>query len=216
MLSHSTAPYQTLKIIIGAGEQAYDGWIATQKEDLDLLDPTTWERSLEEESVDAFLCEHVWEHLTEGEGRQAAKLCYQYLKPGGYLRCAVPDGNFRNPEYQELVQVHGNGDPDSPAVDHKILYTHALLTDVFEDAGFQVKVLEYCDGEGIFHAFPWSPDDGPIYRSLATDHRNQDGTVQFASLIIDAIKPLFTASPDQHYRKSRHAVYVSPSIPSGT
>ena len=216
MLSYSSSQYQELRIIIGAGSQTYDGWIATQREDLDLLDPTTWERSLRSESVDAFLCEHVWEHLAEEEGRAAAKLCYQYLKPGGYVRCAVPDGNFRNAEYQEIVQVGGNGDPDSPAADHKILYTHTLLTEVFEDAGFQVRALEYCTDEGIFHAFPWSAGDGPIYRSLATDHRNQAGTVQFASIIIDAIKPLLTAVPDQHYRISGYAERVSPPTPSGT
>jgi predicted SAM-dependent methyltransferase len=28
----------------------------------------------------AFLCEHVWEHLTEAQGRAAAKLCCKWLK----------------------------------------------------------------------------------------------------------------------------------------
>src|SRR5690625_2453646 len=114
----------------------------------------------------------------------------------------MPDGNFRKPEYQELVQVGGNGDPDSPAADHKILFTYSLLTEVFEAAGFQVRLLEYCDGDGVFRAFPWSPDDGPIYRSLATDHRNQDGTIEFASLIIDAVKPLLTVGADHDLNRS--------------
>jgi predicted SAM-dependent methyltransferase len=36
---------------------------------------------------------------------------------------------------------------------------------------------------------PWNPDDGVIYRSLLFDHRNQNGKLGFASLIVDAIKP---------------------------
>lgn len=94
-----------LRIIIGAGEQNWQGWIATQKEQLNLLSPEDWEISFHSRLADAFLCEHVWEHLTELEGRAAAKLCYKYLKPGGYLRCAVPDANFPDPEYQKRAQV---------------------------------------------------------------------------------------------------------------
>ena len=45
-----------------------------------------------EGSIDAILAEHVWEHLAEEEGLAAAKCCYRYLRPGGYLRVAVPDG----------------------------------------------------------------------------------------------------------------------------
>lgn len=87
---------EPLQVILGAGTQAYDGWISTNKEELDLLCPQDWQLSFDARLTDAFLCEHVWEHLTEAEGREAAKLCYKYLKPGGYLRCAVPDANFPN------------------------------------------------------------------------------------------------------------------------
>ncbi|BBO81064.1 hypothetical protein DSCO28_16300 [Desulfosarcina ovata subsp. sediminis] len=55
---------------------------------MDLLRPEDWEASFGRRLVDAFLCEHVWEHLTEAEGRAAAGLCYRWLKPGGYLRCS--------------------------------------------------------------------------------------------------------------------------------
>ena len=86
-----------LRIIAGAGEQHWDGWIPTQKEELDLLRPKEWEASFHSHLADAFLCEqHIWEHLAEMEEREATKLCSKYLKPGGYLRCAVPDANFPN------------------------------------------------------------------------------------------------------------------------
>ncbi len=178
-----------LRIIIGAGEQRYDGWIATQQEDLDLLDPRGWTRHFPDRRVDAFLCEHVWEHLTEQEGRRAARHCFEVLKPGGHLRCAVPDANFPDPAYQQMVQIGGPGPADHPAADHKIVYDHVLLADVFQSAGFEVDLLEHCDASGRFHYHQWSPDDGPIYRSLLSDHRNKGGKLGFVSLILDARKP---------------------------
>lgn len=187
----STLPEdKPLKIIIGAGEQSYPGWIATHKEDLDLTDETTWEKVLGTRRVDALLCEHVWEHLSETQGREAAKICFKYLKPGGYLRCAVPDGNFPDPKYQKVVGVGGPGPKDHPAADHKVIYTCGLFVDVFASAGFEVKLLEYCDETGQFHYQEWSPEYGMIYRSMRFDHRNQAGSLKFVSLIIDAKKSL--------------------------
>jgi predicted SAM-dependent methyltransferase len=184
-----------LRIIIGAGEQRYPGWIATQKDDLDLLKPESWEARYRPGTVDALLCEHVWEHVTEAEGRNAASLCFRFLKPGGYLRVAVPDGNFPDPEYQRGVQVGGPGPADHPAVDHKIVYDYQLLTDVFKGTGFEVDLLEYCDENGRFHYNQWNPADGPIYRSLLSDHRNRDGKIGFASLIVDVRKPQMEQMP---------------------
>ncbi len=135
------------------------------------------------------LCEHVWEHLTEAEGRTAAALCYEFLRPGGYLRCAVPDANFPDVAYQRTVQVGGPGPADHPAADHKILYDYRRFAAVFAGVGFAVDLLEYCDEQGRFHFTYWDPADGPIYRSLRSDHRNRDGNLGFASLILDAKKP---------------------------
>jgi predicted SAM-dependent methyltransferase len=183
-------PEQPLKIIIGAGQQSYEGWIATHKEQLDLLRREDWEQSFGTRRVDALLCEHVWEHLTEAEGRFAAALCYEFLKPGGYLRCAVPDAHFPDEEYQRTVQVGGPGPPEHSAADHKIVYGYRLFADVFAGAGFAVDLLEYCDEQGRFHYNQWSPEAGPIYRSLLSDHRNREGKLGFVSLIVDAKKPM--------------------------
>jgi predicted SAM-dependent methyltransferase len=56
--------------------------------------------------------------------------------------------------------------------------------------GTRGQYLEYCDEHGRFHYNQWLPADGPIYRSLLSDHRNRDGKLGFVSLIIDAHKPL--------------------------
>jgi len=179
-----------LRIIIGAGEQEYSGWIATQREDLDLLDAACWEQNFRDRKVEAFLCEHVWEHLTELEGKRAAEYCFSALKPGGYLRCAVPDRNFPNAAYQHDVQIGGPGPADHPAADHKIVYDYRLFVSVFEAAGFEVDLLEYCDEQGRFHYNQWSFVAGRIYRSLLSDHRNKDGAIGFVSIVVDARKPV--------------------------
>ncbi len=191
MLDISAIPHDApLRVIIGAGNQSWPGWIATQKEQLDLSRRDDWVASFGGRRIDALLCEHVWEHLTEAEGRAAAALCYDFLKPGGYLRCAVPDANFPDEAYQQVVQVGGPGPSDHPAADHKIVYDDKLFVGVFAGAGFDVELLEHCDEQGRFHFTYWDPADGPIYRSLRSDHRNQDGKLRMVSLIVDARKPL--------------------------
>ena len=178
-----------VRIIIGAGEQRWPGWIATSRDTLDLLNPDDWEASFSRRPADALLCEHVWEHLTESEGRFAANLCYRWLRPGGYLRCAVPDANFPDSAYQRIARVGGPGPKDHPAAGHRIVYDYSAFKAVFIQAGFSVDLLEYCDENGRFHYHQWSPDQGPIYRSMCFDHRNREGRLGFVSLIIDAVKP---------------------------
>jgi predicted SAM-dependent methyltransferase len=65
-----------------------------------------------------------------------------------------------------------------------------VIQDVFESAGFEVDLLEYCDELGNFHGKDWNSEDGFIYRSKRFDHRNTNGEIRMMSLIIDAQKPL--------------------------
>ncbi|WP_371827223.1 hypothetical protein [Deinococcus sp. QL22] len=58
---------------------------------LDLTNRATFERYFGDRRADAFLCEHVWEHMTLEQGRAAAQRYFDFLNPGGFLRCAVPD-----------------------------------------------------------------------------------------------------------------------------
>jgi len=183
-----------LKVILGAGNTRIDGWIATQESELNLLFRNDWEKMFRFESVDAFLAEHVWEHLTYDEGIIAAKNCYQFLKPGGYLRCAVPDKNFRNEWYQNMVQIGGPGSADHPAATHKIIYDRITFKRVFESVGFEVALLEYCDENGSFHYTYWNETDGKIGRSFRFDTRNSIEKLGMVSLIIDAKKPLIIKS----------------------
>jgi predicted SAM-dependent methyltransferase len=178
-----------MRIILGAGSTAFDGWVSTQEDEVNLLDPASFAARFERESIDAMLAEHVWEHLTVEEGMEAAKICFAFLKAGGYLRCAVPDGYFRNQWYQNMVQVGGPGPVDHPAYTHKTLYNYRLFREVFEGAGFVVELLEYCDEKGNFHYHYWNEADGKIGRSLRFDTRNSPEHLGMVSLILDAKKP---------------------------
>lgn len=175
-----------MRIIIGAGETSQEGWLSTQEEQLNVLDKRSFDWI--SEPVDAFLCEHVWEHMTLEQGIEAARNCYNVLKPGGYIRCAVPDVNFRNEWYQNMVQVGGPGPEDHPAFSHKIVYDYMNLKYVFEQAGFVVELLEYCDEQGNFHYKDWSVNEGRIGRSFKYDTRNSKAKLGMVSIIIDAKK----------------------------
>jgi len=179
-----------MKVVLGAGNTSYEGWISKEKSELDLLSSTDWNKLFELESIDAMLAEHVWEHLSFDEGLVAAKNCFSYLRPGGYIRCAVPDKNFRDEWYQNMVRIGGPGPIDHPAATHKIVYDYKTLKEVFEKAGFEVTLLEYCDDEGNFHYTYWNDSDGRIGRSYRFDTRNSIDKLGMVSIIIDAKKPL--------------------------
>lgn len=184
-----------MRVAIGAGRTVHEGWLCTQESELNLLEPDTFRRMLPAEGVDAFLAEHVWEHLTYEEGIQAAKNCYAFLRPGGYVRAAVPDRNFHNANYQRLIQIGGPGPEDHPAASHKIVYDAERFAAVFESAGFRVRLLEYCDAEGNFHFSYWNPADGRVGRSYRYDTRNSEVELGMVSIIIDAVKELVVRQP---------------------
>jgi len=173
-----------LKIVVGAGGIFQHSWIPTDVEHLNLVKPDDWRRYFSNNSIDAILAEHVWEHLTREEGILAAKICFQYLKSGGYLRVAVPDGLHPDPRYIEWVKPGGIG---AGAEDHKILYTYKTFKEIFELAGFRVDLLEYFEN-GEFQYKEWDPKDGLIHRSKRFDKRNREGKLNYTSIILDAWK----------------------------
>ncbi|MBM7553049.1 class I SAM-dependent methyltransferase [Thalassobacillus pellis] len=180
---------QKIKLVIGAGEHNNNpGWIHTQEDEVNLLDAATWEANFKVGTIEAILAEHVWEHLTFSEGVKAARICFKYLRKGGYVRCAVPDGYFPDEKYQEIVQIGGPGPDDHPAASHKIVHNYNSISKMFEMVGFEVKLLEYCDEEGQFYTNDWDGNDGVIFRSKKFDPRNQGEELAFPSLIIDAVK----------------------------
>ncbi|MEX2308343.1 MAG: methyltransferase domain-containing protein [Pirellulales bacterium] len=177
-----------IRIVVGSAGVFNEGWISSNAQYLNLLVDAHWQRAFGEHPVDAILAEHVWEHLTLDEGRRAAAQCFKYLRPGGYVRVAVPDGNHPDPTYIQWVDVGGTG---AGAYDHKVLYTHDLLRNVFERAGFDVTLLEYYDEAGEFHRVPWDQSAGWIHRCQDRAEKRPDAKpANYTSIILDATKPV--------------------------
>jgi predicted SAM-dependent methyltransferase len=159
---------------------------------LDLSSARDWDRFFRPHSIAAILAEHVWEHLTPEQGLTAAKMCYRYLRAGGHLRIAVPDGFPPDPTYINWVRVGGVGDG---ADDHKVLYTYATLSGLLRTAGFDVTLQEYFDERGTFHGQESDRNDGSVRRSKRYDPRNAGGDLKYTSIIIDGCVPEGAGEP---------------------
>jgi len=175
-----------LKIIVGAASTEQAGWISTDYPLLDLTDASTLAVLFESNSINNFLAEHVWEHLSLEDGAKAVSNCFAYLKQGGLLRIAVPDGFHPDADYIAQVKPGGYGEG---ADDHKVLYNYRTLSVLLENAGYNVRLLEWFDEQGKFHHEDWNVEDGLIRRSTRFDPRNQSNPTAYTSLMIDAIKP---------------------------
>jgi predicted SAM-dependent methyltransferase len=174
-----------LRIAVGAESRAAPGWITTEYTYHDIADRRDWERYFAKESLDAILAEHVFEHLEPDAALRAARLCYEFLKPGGRLRAAVPDGLHPDPAYIEWVDIGGTG---PGAWDHKVLYRYDSFRELFTRAGFAVRLLEYWDERRMLHQTEWDPAEGPIRRSIRFDTKDRGG-FRYSSIILDAIRP---------------------------
>ncbi len=175
---------QPLRVILGAGNSSYSGWIDTDKDTLDITSTNDWQQAFKPASIDRLLTEHVLEHLSWEQNQRALALCYRYLKPAGVMRIAVPDGNRKDSIYVAAVAP--------PADGHELLFTLESLTALLVESGFVVHPLEYFDTEEVFRTNPWDSVDGHVYRSVRSDRQlafRRDGLF-YTSLIVDAIKPI--------------------------
>ncbi len=173
------------RIVLGAGGTRYPGWESTDRHVLDITRRNAFARHWAPKSRQAFLAEHVWEHLTPRDARKALRNCFEFLQPGGWLRLAVPDGLHPDLSYLDWVRPGGIG---PGADDHKVLYDYRSLVDIVEHAGFRVRLLEYWNENGQFHCSAWDSVDGHIGRSAQHDPRNESGNLKYTSLILDAVK----------------------------
>ncbi len=178
--------YQThapaINIILGAGLTRYEGWFGTDQHFLDITSALSWQQFFTPASLDRLLAEHVFEHLSWADCRIALEHCYRYLKPGGLLRIAVPDGYRRDLRYV--------ADVAPPHYGHQILFTVDTLIPLLTEIGFSVRPLEYFDRDEVLHTDGWDEADGPIQRSSRSDTQEyfRYGDVCYTSLIVDARK----------------------------
>lgn len=175
-----------MRVIVGAGGTVQPGWLSLEQAQLDIRDARQWGQLFKPASLDAVLAEHVFEHLDFHGGWLAARNCYEYLKRGGYLRIAVPDGFHPSPVYQEWVSP-GGYDPT-----HLVLYNVRLLTALLESIGYQVRPLEFFDEYGCLHVKDWQRSHGYIFRSYQSFYGQYILSLltgaRYTSLIVDAVK----------------------------
>ncbi len=174
------------RVILGGSPIDHPGWLTTGITSLNVLRHEDFARFWREGTRRAFLAEHVWEHLDADEAAVANRNCYRFLRPGGRLRIAVPDGLHPDAGYIEKVRPGGSGDGSD---DHKQLYDYRTISRPLEECGFRVELLEYWDEKGEFHQGEWQPEEGPVSRSAGNDPRNRDGNLNYTSLIVDAVRP---------------------------
>jgi len=188
-----------VKVIVGANGTKQSGWLSLERSDLDLRDRRMWARLFRPSSLDAVLTEHVLEHLTPEEAYRAADNVYEFLRPGGYWRIAVPDANNPGRWYQlcsrpgSLLHLIANVlyTPGEPS--HQVFYEYGSLTSLLEVAGFVPRLLEWHDQAGTFHRVRWNTWDGEVRRSFGHPYvttRKGLGGAHNLSVIVDAIKPL--------------------------
>jgi predicted SAM-dependent methyltransferase len=177
---------KAVKLVVGSCYTYFPGWIHSDIDTLDILSRENWEKYFAKDSIDIILAEHVWEHLTSEQGKSAFENCFTFLKSGGFLRVAIPDGYHKSDEYINWVKPGGTG---NGAEDHKVLYNYQSLTALLKEVGFQVRLLEYFDENKEFQFTDWNPDEGRVGRSARYDSRNADGKLVYTSLIVDAVKP---------------------------
>jgi predicted SAM-dependent methyltransferase len=172
-------------IIIGAGDTKYNGWISTDINTLDITSFNSWQFLFKINSLDNILAEHIFEHLTFEEAVIACNNCNKFLKKGGNLRIAVPDGYFPNKNYIESVKPGGLG---PGAKDHKQLYNFKSIQKIFNSKIFDYELIEYFDQNGKFNNNMLDINKGYIIRSRFNDERNTINKINYTSLIIDLIK----------------------------
>jgi predicted SAM-dependent methyltransferase len=175
-----------IRVIIGASGTAAAGWITTEYPLVNVAELASLQRVFRPGTVSAILAEHVWEHLTPAQALAGARNCHALLKPGGHFRIAVPDGLHTDPAYIEYARPGGSGEGSD---DHKVFYTHRSLGQMLQEAGFEVRLLEWFDEKGVFHAVDWDPAGGYVDRSTRFDDRNRENPTAYTSLIADAFKP---------------------------
>ena len=180
---------KNLKIILGAATTSQDGWYSTNEQWFDIRNARHWKKIFKhKDTISNLLSEHVFEHLTFKELETTLKLSNIYLKKGGKLRIAVPDGYNPHDEYIQNVKIEGIG---ADAQDHKQLLNYDILKKLLINNNFECFLLEgYKNNKLIINNF--SDFDGYIMRTRKRDRKSKDSKWNFidsnTSLIIDAIK----------------------------
>lgn len=205
-----------IRVALGVATEKQAGWIGLVQAELDVTAEADWSRRFAPASIDDILAEHVWEHLTWTQARNAATLAFRYLKPGGRLRLAVPDTFHASRFIVDAVSATGSLAHEHG---HLVDYNYRLMTRLLSEAGFEVELLDWWDEAGEFHngygnddahgyimrSYVNWPNHANVYVEPATYNRIVESTpepqrqrlverqINHTSLIVDGIKPAAVA-----------------------
>ena len=151
-----------LKIIVGAAMTREPGWYSTNEQWLDITQSSDWKRVFGGKALlSHVIAEHVFEHLTPSQTRQALDLIAKHMLPGGRIRIAVPDGYHPDTTYLKHVGIAGIG---ADAADHKQLLNSDSLKSFLQDAGFDAELMEGYLKNGTLVQKPLDSAGGMISR----------------------------------------------------
>jgi len=152
-----------VKIIIGAAMTHQAGWHSTNQQWLDIVREDHWQRVFRGKALlTHVLAEHVFEHLTANETREALRLVALHMRPDGHIRIAVPDGYHPDPVYLLHVGIAGVG---ADAEDHKQLLNCDLLMKYLSEAGFTPELQEGYRDNGELVQRSMTEENGLVIRS---------------------------------------------------
>ena len=181
----------SVNLILGAALTNQKGWFSTNEDWLDICKEDHWKRLFNsKQRIKRVLAEHVFEHLTLDEMRNAINLIYKNMVLGGSLRIAVPDGNNPNQEYRNHCGINGIGIDVS---DHKQFITFELLRDEVERIGFKCHLIEgYLKNKKLIST-PFNSELGEVIRSRSNktiiyQKEGWDFVDANSSLIVDCLK----------------------------
>lgn len=206
------------KVSMGAGGMETEGFLNSEREQLDLFSLYSWSHAFQQIGVNGIFTEHVLEHFTPTQIRHVASMTFLFLQPGGRFRIAVPDGYF--PDDAFSTHIKAGSTPSGAGQNHMVVWTADTLPAIFAEMGFEIEMLEWCDMRGNFHSSwpPFTLEHGKVRRSIRFDSRNfqtrafgdharneystnggvpgisrqeyeNKAKLKFVSLIFDAVKP---------------------------
>jgi len=153
----------TVCLNIGAGGSRYQGWISTEKNQLDVTNPEHFAFLFSRKKISKILAEHVIEHIHENEFIEFLHFVKAYLEPMATIRIAVPDANHPSIYVRDLTKPGGE---EPGADDHKVFYSIDRMRYIASKTFYKLDPIEYFDDKGFFHFNNISWDNGYICRSL--------------------------------------------------
>jgi predicted SAM-dependent methyltransferase len=171
-----------LKIILGSSITGFKEWLSTDLPHFDITRQEDWAYLFEEGTIDNLLAEHVFEHLTLSQAKNALLNIRKYLKRSGVFRIAVPDGYHFSPEYIDYCRPGGSG---PGCDDHKLLWNMDLLNKTAQECGLKINLLQFYNSNHDFTDSYQDDENGTIGRTYAKMQINQSTPFAISSLIAD-------------------------------